>query len=80
MSRRVADGEQGRLQGANQSLQGISSVVAPLIFGPVFAWSVRNDAWLHQPGLPFYISGASLALIFVLGLRYARPSSQAVYA
>ncbi len=76
MSQRVASGEQGRLQGANQSLQGISSVVGPLIYGSVFYFALQNDATLHQPGLAFYVSGLAIALIFLLGLRYARPSSQ----
>jgi DHA1 family tetracycline resistance protein-like MFS transporter len=76
MSQRVASGEQGRLQGANQSLQGISSVVGPLIYGSVFYFALHNDSKLHQPGLAFYVSGLAIALIFLLGLRYARPSSR----
>ena len=43
---------QGRLQGANQSLQGIASIDRPAVFGLTFAWSVRHDASLHLPGLP----------------------------
>jgi DHA1 family tetracycline resistance protein-like MFS transporter len=74
MSQRVGGGEQGRLQGVNQSLQGVGSVIAPLVYGLSFSWAVRHDAQLHQPGLPFYVSGAALGAIFLLGLRHARPS------
>ena len=74
MSGRVGGAEQGRLQGANQSLQGIASVVAPTLYGSSFYWALHNDATLHQPGVPFYLSGAAIATIFLLGLRYARPS------
>jgi DHA1 family tetracycline resistance protein-like MFS transporter len=73
MSRAVAGGEQGRMQGANQSLQGIAAVIGPLIYAPVFAWSVRHDASLRQPGLALYISAVALFAIFLLSLRPAAP-------
>ena len=39
MTRRVAPYQQGQLQGANQSLMGLSSIIGPVIFGEVFAWN-----------------------------------------
>ena len=71
MSRRVGPSEQGQLQGANQSLQGIASILGPLVFGTVFAWAVDHDATLHLPGLPIYIAAATLGVAFLLGLRVA---------
>jgi DHA1 family tetracycline resistance protein-like MFS transporter len=73
MTRRVGPQNQGQLQGANQSLQGISSVIGPPFFGLTFAWAVRHNATLHLPGLPILVSGALLALALLLSLRVATP-------
>jgi len=73
MSRRVGPQHQGQLQGANQSLQGIASIVGPPLFGLTFAWSVRHEATLHLPGLAILVSAGLLAIAFMLSLRVARP-------
>lgn len=72
MSRRVPPQEQGRLQGANQSVQGISSILGPLVFGLIFAWSVHNDRTLHMPGLAIGVAAALMVGAFVLGLNVAK--------
>lgn len=72
MTRRVAPHEQGQLQGANQSLQGIASMAGPALFGLTFAWSIRHAASLQAPGLAIYLASALLAAAFVLGSRVAR--------
>jgi DHA1 family tetracycline resistance protein-like MFS transporter len=74
MSRRVGPAEQGRLQGANQSLQGLTSIIGPVLYGATFAWAVRNDPIFHAPGLPILISGGLLVIALVLGFRFARPA------
>jgi DHA1 family tetracycline resistance protein-like MFS transporter len=71
MSRRVGPSEQGQMQGANQSLQGIAAIVGPAVFGTSFAWAVRENASWHMPGLPIYIAAGILALALLLGLRVA---------
>jgi DHA1 family tetracycline resistance protein-like MFS transporter len=63
MTRRVGPDEQGQLQGSNQSLMGMASVVGPILYGLSFAWAVRNPQW-HLPGLPFVL--ASLTMLFCL--------------
>lgn len=73
MTRKVGPQEQGQLQGANQGLQGISSVVGPAMFGGIFAWSVRHDAALHLPGLAIYVAALLLLIALALGWRVARP-------
>lgn len=78
MSRRVDPGHQGRLQGANQSLQGIASILGPPLFGLTFAFAVRDDARLHLPGLPLLIAASLLALALLIALRVARPSASAM--
>jgi DHA1 family tetracycline resistance protein-like MFS transporter len=78
MTRRLPPHEQGQLQGANQSLQGIAAVIGPPVFGLVFAWSVRQDAVLHAPGLAIYLAAAMLAGAFALAYGVARaPQGQA---
>lgn len=73
MSRRVAPQEQGQLQGANQSVQGISSILGPAMFGLVFAWSVHNDRTLHLPGLAIWVASGLMITAFLIGLTVARP-------
>lgn len=77
MSRRVQPQEQGQLQGANQSLQGIASILGPVLFGLTFAWSVRHDAVLHQPGLGIFVAAGLMLLAFVIGLSAAPPPKAA---
>jgi DHA1 family tetracycline resistance protein-like MFS transporter len=72
MTRRVAPNEQGQLQGAMQALQGISAVLAPIVFGFVFAWAVRHEATLQMPGLPIYLAAGLLLAAFLIGLQTGR--------
>ena len=72
MTRRVEPSGQGQLQGANQSLQGIASVIGPVIFGLTFAWSIRHEGIMHQPGLAIYLASGLLVAAFMLALRVAR--------
>jgi len=71
MTRRVPPHQQGQLQGANQSLQGVASIFAPLMFGEVFAWSIRNQAF-HVPGLAIYLAAGIMGLAFLLAMATAR--------
>ena len=68
MTRRVGPSEQGQLQGANQSMAGLASIIGPSLFGLSFAWTVRHPA-LGAPGLPLLEAGAVLAVCLALGLR-----------
>jgi DHA1 family tetracycline resistance protein-like MFS transporter len=77
MTRRVGPQEQGRLQGANQSLQGIASITGPLVFGESFAWAIRHDAVLHAPGLPIFISASLMLIAFFLAVKVGRPQAAA---
>jgi MFS transporter, DHA1 family, tetracycline resistance protein len=73
MTRRVGPRHQGQLQGANQSLQGVASIIGPPLFGLTFAWSVRHETGLHLPGLAILISAALLVVALLISLRVARP-------
>lgn len=72
MTRKVGPHQQGQLQGATQSTQGVASVLGPVIFGMTFAWSVRHDAVLHAPGLAIFLASAMMAAAFLLSLKVAR--------
>lgn len=73
MTRRVSPQEQGQLQGANQSLMGIGSILGPLVFGGVFAWSIRHESF-HVPGLAIYLAAGLLVLAFLLSLMTTKGS------
>jgi MFS transporter, DHA1 family, tetracycline resistance protein len=57
LSKRVAETEQGQLQGAMQSVSSIAGIVGPLFFGWVYAASS-----LSMPGLSFVIAAGILLL------------------
>ena len=79
MTRRVAAHEQGQLQGANSSIAGITGLIGPGLYTFVFAWSLRNEATQHMPGLAILVAGGLMALGFFLSLRVAKtePAPQA---
>lgn len=79
MSRLVEPSAQGRLQGANSSMMGIASLIAPALFTQVFAWAVSDVpvAAARVPGLPFLVGAGLLAIAAVLAWRVTarRPAS-----
>lgn len=60
MSRRVSEYEQGQLQGANASLQGIANLAGPFLFTLTFAYAIDPAHGVHIPGTPFLLAGALL--------------------
>jgi MFS transporter, DHA1 family, tetracycline resistance protein len=71
MTRRVAAHEQGQLQGANQSLVGVSSVIGPPLYGLSFAWAVRHPD-LNVPGLPMLLASLTMACCLALAIWAGR--------
>ena len=72
MTRRVSAGQQGRLQGANASLQAVAGIVAPLLFGEVYTLAHASALGPAVLGAPFLLAGLSLVigvLLAVQGLR-----------
>jgi len=76
MTRRVGPQEQGQLQGASQALQGIGSVLGPLIFNGTFAWAIHQDRTLHMPGLPIFIAAGLLLSAFFLAIKVGHAPGQ----
>jgi len=73
MTQRVGPSEQGRLQGANTSIMGITGVFAPSMFALVFANFIGRRAEFHLPGAPFLLASALLATGVVIAYYVARP-------
>lgn len=75
MTRRVGPSEQGQLQGANQSLMGMASVLGPLLFGLSFAWTVRHPN-LQLPGLPIFLSSFTMLCCLALAIWAGRNAAR----
>jgi DHA1 family tetracycline resistance protein-like MFS transporter len=76
MTRHVGPSEQGQLQGANQSMGGIASLVGPSVFGFSFAWAVRNPQF-HMPGVSLGIAAAITGLCLLLTFRTPKATAMA---
>jgi MFS transporter, DHA1 family, tetracycline resistance protein len=72
MSRRVGADEQGQLQGANASLQGIANMIGPGLFTLSFAYAVRPDIGLNLPGTPFLLAALMLLAGMAIAWRVTR--------
>jgi MFS transporter, DHA1 family, tetracycline resistance protein len=68
LTREVKPSEQGELQGSLSSLQGLSSVVGPLISSALFARFAPLDASPRFPGMPFLAAAGLNVLGLVLAL------------
>lgn len=77
MSRRVAAAEQGQLQGAVNSLRGITGMIGPLFFAAVFAAGIDRDARIQIPGAPFFIASLSLLAACAIAWRVTHPGPRA---
>jgi MFS transporter, DHA1 family, tetracycline resistance protein len=79
-SRQASETEQGRLQGAIGSLQGVALMIAPLVLSQIFAISIQQGG-RTLAGVPFAF-GALVTLVALLlaaratrGMRFARASN-----
>src|SRR5579871_3145476 len=72
MTRRVNEFEQGQLQGANASLQGIANLAGPFLFTLTFAYSINPAHPVHIPGAPFLLAALLRALSLWLAWSVTR--------
>jgi DHA1 family tetracycline resistance protein-like MFS transporter len=72
MTHRVSASEQGQLQGANSSVQGIAGLVGPGIFTWTFARFIRPDSAWQAPGAPFFLGSLLLLIALLLAVRVTR--------
>jgi MFS transporter, DHA1 family, tetracycline resistance protein len=74
MTRLVDPTEQGRLQGALASLQGMASLIGPALFTQIFAASISTHTeWKLLPGAAFLASALLVLVAMVLAWRTAQP-------
>jgi DHA1 family tetracycline resistance protein-like MFS transporter len=74
MTRRIGPSEQGRLQGANSSINGIAQLLGPTLFTHTFAKFINPATALHLPGAPFLLAALLLFAAMLNALRVARSS------
>jgi DHA1 family tetracycline resistance protein-like MFS transporter len=72
MSRRVSASEQGQLQGANNSLQGIANMIAPAAFTQLFAYAIGPARAADLPGAPFLLAALCLLAAALISWRATR--------
>jgi MFS transporter, DHA1 family, tetracycline resistance protein len=72
MSRHVGADEQGQLQGANASIQGIANLFGPGLFTLTFAFAIRPELGVHVPGAPFMLAMALLLAATQIAWRATR--------
>ncbi len=72
MTRRVDPADQGKLQGANSSLNGIAGMLAPLVFTSAFAAFIAPATDAELPGVPFLLAAALLAAAWFATARTTR--------
>ncbi|MDB4910980.1 MAG: transporter, partial [Gemmatimonadetes bacterium] len=70
-SRQASETEQGRLQGALGSLQGIAMMVAPLVLSQIFAVAIQRGGRAFA-GVPFGFTALVLCMALLLAARATR--------
>ncbi|MEI8396570.1 MAG: MFS transporter, partial [Rhodospirillaceae bacterium] len=69
MTGRVSTAEQGRLQGALQSLRGITGLIGPVLFTATFALAIAPEQGRALSGAPFLLASGLLTLALILAWR-----------
>ncbi|QRM27689.1 TCR/Tet family MFS transporter [Microvirga sp. VF16] len=65
MTQRIAASEQGRLQGALNSLRGVSGLIGPILFTASFAAGVSQPGPSIAWGMPFFVAAVLLLMALV---------------
>jgi MFS transporter, DHA1 family, tetracycline resistance protein len=69
MTKQVAPDQQGRLQGANSSVQSVSQLLGPFLFTLTFAYFIGAQAPVKLPGAPFFLASALVLLAILIAAR-----------
>ena len=78
MTRQVSHSEQGRLQGANTSLQALAGIISPMMFSAVFVLSAGGWHGVNTMGAPFLLASAVLLISAAMAMRAPRPPRDAM--
>lgn len=69
MTRRVSSSEQGQLQGAMASINGVTGLVGPTLFTQIFSHFIGVQAGWRLPGSPFLLASTLLLLAATISWR-----------
>jgi DHA1 family tetracycline resistance protein-like MFS transporter len=69
MTRLVGSHQQGQLQGAIGSMNGVANMIAPVLFTGVFAAAIGRYRELNLPGAPFLLAAIFLLAALAIGWR-----------
>ena len=69
MTRFVSPSQQGQLQGANASINGVTAVIGPVLYGVLFAASIQPSAPFVLPGLAFFLAALLMLGSVALAVR-----------
>jgi len=81
MTERVADDQQGELQGVIGSVMAINAIIAPVVMTQIFRLYTGEGAPIYLPGAPFFVSAILIVLtliVFVLSMRGGAARAKAV--
>lgn len=70
--------QQGSVRGGMQALNGIATVIGPLLYGGVFAWSVSVDSRFDLTGAAVLLSSFCMVIAFFVARRFAREPAHEV--
>jgi DHA1 family tetracycline resistance protein-like MFS transporter len=72
MTRRVSAGDQGKLQGANTSVLGLTGLIGPAVYSFTFAHFIRPGRAWTLPGAPFLLASLVLVVALAIAMRVTR--------
>ena len=72
MSRHVDHTSQGKLQGAINSIRGITGMVGPPLFGNILSYVTSPETSWHLIGAPYYLSAILLSSALLLSIYVTR--------
>ena len=72
MSRRVSASEQGQLQGATASINGVTGLIGPTLFTQIFSHFIGARSGWQVPGAPFLLASAVLLLAATISWHTTR--------
>jgi DHA1 family tetracycline resistance protein-like MFS transporter len=67
ITKKVGPTEQGEVQGALNSVASVASIVAPILWTWMFAYSVDPERKIHVPGIAFLVAGFVTFCAMLLG-------------
>ena len=75
LSARAGPDQQGQVQGALASIQGLTAIVAPLVSGWAFSTFAAAEAPVHLPGAPFLLAALAYGVAYLAARRVPPPAA-----